>query len=145
VIFAGEIDRNNAAIMREFSLPFVCHAGRVSAEAAAEMQASADLLVVIDSIIADPEKAVFFPSKLLDYARLRKPVLAITSKGSVTDVFVRMHGGVSFPHENEAELSGWLQSYVEGNIVLEAHALDPFYGDEVQAARLHALFENLIK
>lgn len=145
VIFAGEIDRNNRKIFRNFSNPFIQHLGRVATDKASQLQQSADLLVVIDSIVPEPEKAVFFPSKLLDYIKLGKPILAITDAGSVTEDFVVSHGGVCFRHERVEELAEWLQFYLEGNIVFEVAKVDPYYGPELQSARLINTFKEIKK
>lgn len=142
VIFAGETDRKNDAIFRKFSLPFVRHLGRLSAEEALMLQASADLLVVIDSEVADPDKAVFFPSKLVDYAMFQKPLLAITGLGSATDDFVKGQGGVSFPHKGVHELSAWLQSYLKGDKVMEIRKIDRYYAADEQASRLIQLLKE---
>jgi hypothetical protein len=145
VIFAGDTDQKNQEIFKDFAAPFIRSLERVSSDSASKLQSSADLLVVIDSVVSEPERAVFFPSKLLDYARSGKPVLSITGLGSVTEDFVLKHGGVSFSHESIEDLSNWLQSYVEGHITLCASEIDNMYAADEQASRLVELIRNITR
>lgn len=143
MIFAGESDRRNDEIFAQHNFPFLSRLGRVPFATASGLQSSADLLVVIDSVIADAAKAVFLPSKVLDYARLRKPVLAITTPGSATDDFVGRHGGVCFGHDRIEELADWLQSYLEGHIEMRPREIDNFFAADNQAAKLLELVQTI--
>lgn len=89
VIFAGEMDARNRVVFNRYELPFVKWLGRVSFQEALQLQRSADYLVAIDFPVDDPEMAVFFLSKLLDYMLARKRILALTTAGSATDLAMR--------------------------------------------------------
>lgn len=145
VIFAGDMDRNNRELFANCHLPFVRHMGQLTANQAKGLQDKADLLVVIDSKIDDPDRAVFFPSKLLDYGILGKPILAITDKGSVTDEFVLSHGGVSFQHLCIHEMADWLASFIEGDQQVELQTIESWYAADQQAGRLiEVLKKNML-
>jgi len=89
VVFAGDADSVNRAIFARYSLPFVQWIGRISYQEALQLQRSANYLVAIDTPIADPDMAMFFPSKLLDYMVARKRILVITNSGSVSERVVQ--------------------------------------------------------
>jgi glycosyltransferase involved in cell wall biosynthesis len=144
ILFAGDMDRKNRTLFTEFQLPFVRHLGLIPMDEAMSLQRSADLLIVIDSKISDPRKAVFFPSKLLDYSILRKSILAITDKGSVTNDFVRNQGGICFAHDEIHELSEWLKSFLLGDTRVQMKPLDSKFGSDYQARRLVGIFEKIL-
>lgn len=84
VSFAGEIDYVNRAMFKKYKLPFVTYLGKVSYSDALQLQRKADLLLLLDYQIEDPEMALFFPSKLLDYMLAKRRIFAITTPGSAT-------------------------------------------------------------
>lgn len=100
VILAGEADARSRSIMANYDLPFVNWIGKVSYKRALALQRTADYLVAIDNPISDPSKAVFFPSKLLDYMLARKRILAITSERSATSKVMRYLKGDVFQHHD---------------------------------------------
>lgn len=89
VIFAGEMDARNRAVFSRYDLPFVKWLGRVPFKEALQLQRSADYLVAIDFPVDDPEMAMFFLSKLLDYMVSRKRILTLTTAGSASDMAMR--------------------------------------------------------
>lgn len=84
IIFAGPIDRRNKQVISSSGLPFVRHVGSLPYGAARQLQRDAHILLTIDEPIADPAKAMFFPSKILDYFLANRKILALTSKGSTS-------------------------------------------------------------
>jgi len=88
IIFAGPIDRKNKKIFDNFRLPFVKHIGNVPYMAALALQQKAHILLTIDQPLADPEYAMFFPSKILDYFLARRKILAITDPDSSTELIL---------------------------------------------------------
>jgi len=143
VVFAGDMDRRNNELFKRYKFPFLEHFGLVSTDTAKQLQEEADILVVIDSKIPDANKAVFFPSKLLDYAILQKPIVAITDKGSVTEGFVVGQGGASFSHDAVEDLADWLSMYIEGKIKLSMKEIDTYFSAPKQASRLAQVFKNI--
>jgi len=113
VILAGSVDRAEQRILDATSLRCVTHRGHIPFAEAAELQRSADLLLVIDSPLR-AEDSVFFPSKLLDYLAAGRPIVAITSPGSMTRE-VLADDGRSFDHGDAAGLGAYLME------VLNAH------------------------
>lgn len=85
VIFAGDVDARNRAVFQKYSLPFVKWIGNVSFKESLRLQKTADYLLAIDFPIDDPEMAMFFLSKLLDYMIAGKRILTLTTKGSAAD------------------------------------------------------------
>jgi hypothetical protein len=144
VVFAGDMDRTNRDIFAKTSLPFLRHVGLISTEDARQLQLSADLLVVIDSRINDSSKAVFFPSKLLDYSILQKPIMAITDFGSTTDEYIAKHGGKSFSHGSIVAMSDWLGDFIQGKVEAVRGTIDSSFAADVQASRLKQIFKSLI-
>jgi len=102
VVFAGDVDGKNRAVFQTYNLPFVKWIGKVPYKEALRLQQSSHYLVVIDNPIADPAMSMFFPSKLLDYMVARKRILAITTKGSASDLVMKdLKGDVCDHSETE--------------------------------------------
>ena len=59
-----------------------------------EKMKESDLLLILD---ANFENSVFFPSKLVDYIGAKKPILAITPKGSCANIVKEIGGIVCSP------------------------------------------------
>jgi hypothetical protein len=58
-----------------------------------EFLSRSDVLVIIEAPL---EKGIFMPSKIVDYAQVRRPILALSPVvGTVADLFSRYGGGVS--------------------------------------------------
>lgn len=89
VIFAGNMDAKNRAAFSRYNLPFVKWLRWLPFKEALELQRTADYLVAIDFPIDDPEMAMFFLSKLLDYMVSRKRILTLTTAGSASDMAMR--------------------------------------------------------
>ena len=81
-VFAGNMDLMNRNLFMKHPFPFVKHIGNLSYEKALELQKSGHILINIDNPIDDPKKAVFFPSKLLDYFLAQRRILCLTNDGS---------------------------------------------------------------
>lgn len=82
-IFAGALDRKNRALFEE-KIPSVKHIGLLSFNKALKLQKEADILLVIDTPFNNPNDAIFFPSKLLDYMLIQRRIVALTDKNSTT-------------------------------------------------------------
>ncbi len=82
--FAGAMDRRTEGLFKKYDLPNVKHLGMLSFRKAVDLQSSAHMLFLIDNPIKDPKKAVFFPSKLLDYFVARRRIFAVTTRDSAT-------------------------------------------------------------
>lgn len=112
VIFAGSMDARNKAIFQSYNLPFVKWLGLVPFTKTLELQSSADYLVAIDFPIKDPEKAMFFSSKLLDYMIAKKRILTITTRGSAADQVTQdLQGDVCNHNDTEAVKAAILKAF----------------------------------
>lgn len=104
VVFAGDVDGRNRAVFQDYNLPFVQWIGKVAYKEALKLQQSANYLVVIDNPIDDPALSMFFPSKLLDYMMARKRILAITTKGSASDLVMKDLKGDVCNHQDRESI-----------------------------------------
>ena len=84
IIFAGAIDSKNREVIQRCNLPFVKHLGEIPYLDALRLQQTAHILLTIDQPLEGPEKAMFIPSKILDYFVAKRRILAITNRQSST-------------------------------------------------------------
>lgn len=113
VIFAGHLDRENREIIERYSIPQFKHLGALSFNRAIELQKNGDLLLVIDNPIENPEHAVFFPSKLLDYFIAQRRIIAITTQNGTTNKILDSLNMNSFKHGESEKLCFFLIDAVE--------------------------------
>ena len=107
-IFAGAMDRASEALFRQEEFDNIKHVGLLSYNEALNLQRSADYLLVIDNPIEDPTKAVFFPSKLLDYFMAQRRILAISTLNGATHKVLDSIGALTFSHQNAEGLKNEL-------------------------------------
>lgn len=107
-IFAGALDRLSETHFRQSKYQNVRHIGVLSYSQALKLQREADYLLIIDNPIDDPKKAVFFPSKLLDYFMAQRKILAITTLGGATDNVLGNVGESTFSHSDTDGLKNHL-------------------------------------
>lgn len=144
-LFAGDMDRANRADFDKYQSQNIKHLGKLSSEKALELQGEADLLLVIDSKIADPKKNVFMPSKLLDYALLEKPILALSGLESTSAKFLNEVGGVVFDFDDKEGLKKWFLNWIDGNVSIESKKIPERYSAEFQSKNLKDLFHKVLK
>jgi glycosyltransferase involved in cell wall biosynthesis len=89
----------------------------VSYEESLKLMQSMDVLVVID---ADIQDSPFLPSKLVDYAGSRTPVIGITPEGSPTSDFLNEVGYTAFNYKQIDEFADCMKALIEGRITLVA-------------------------
>ena len=142
VVFAGPTDRQNSAIFERYrSLDFVKHVGGLSYLASLKLQKAAHLLLVIDNPLESAEQAVFFPSKLLDYFLAQRRIVAVTTKGSTTDIIMRQIKGDSFSHNEIEKLRNFFEEAIDAFTVndtafFQNNVLPQEYEAEYNAKRL---------
>lgn len=85
VIFAGPMDRKNREVFAENKLINIKHVGELPYSKALELMKESHLLLNIDLPILDPNMAMFFASKLLDYFLAKRTILSLTSRGSASE------------------------------------------------------------
>jgi glycosyltransferase involved in cell wall biosynthesis len=107
VELAGSLDSSERELLAANRFPFVRHVGALSLTDAQRLQRDADMLLVLDSRLR-PEDSVFFPSKLLDYLVTGRPIMAITSPGSMTREIVTDGLGRCFDHDDAAAAGAYL-------------------------------------
>lgn len=102
--------RLTASLMLDDVVEFT---GRMTFSESATWAAAADVLLVID---APAEESLFLPSKLVDYMRAGKPILALTPPHGASADVVRDLGYPVIAPENEAEIAHAVET------LLNAHA-----------------------
>ena len=122
VVFAGPIDRRNKELVNTFQsrAKYFKHINSLPYAQALALQKEAHILLIIDNPIKDPEDAVFFPSKILDYLLAKRRMMAITTIGGTTDsVLNSLHGDVFSFQESEGIAKGLktaLESFEKKNL-----------------------------
>jgi glycosyltransferase involved in cell wall biosynthesis len=148
VLFVGPADSANLAEFKRWKLPCVRRCGQVEYRASLEIQRSADLLLMIDFTIDDPNLRMFFPSKMLDYILAERPILALSSEGSEIQEVVRAQNlGTCISQDDAAEIGKYLTSFVttdnRGRRPL-IHTTGEIYSAQYNSKRLVNLFQELI-
>jgi hypothetical protein len=149
VVFAGETDYQNRDVFKKYKLPFVKHIGKISYPEALRLQRKADLLLSLDYQIEDPDMAMFFPSKLLDYMLAKHRILAITTPGSATsEVMSDLKGDVYAHNDIESIKTGLLnaiKAFINNDVeYFQNEHLPEKYRARYNAQRLAVLFKHLV-
>ncbi|WP_373869903.1 glycosyltransferase [Nitratireductor aestuarii] len=101
LIFAGHADRATRRYLTQ-KRAYVRWLGPLSFPDSMKLIRSADMLVLVDNFVSpgiDAGPYEFFPSKLLDYMVAQRPILAITSTGSIAREIIGRHKlGSSYGH-----------------------------------------------
>lgn len=108
IIFIGETDRENRRIFNNCNEKCVSYIGAVPFDVAMQYQKESNILLLIDNNIEDFEKAIYFPSKLLDYMMARRKIMAITTLNGATHNALKRIGGVAFDHRDTKSISNFL-------------------------------------
>jgi hypothetical protein len=128
-IFTGEMTRANSAIFDQYkNVTWVKHLGVLPYDEVVKLQRSADILVNIDSNIPDPDHAVFFPSKLLDYMVAQRRIMAVTNRHSTTHDVIQDKLGDCFEFSDIDRMSAYF-SFVFGK--WNANDVDFFFKSEM--------------
>lgn len=149
VLLVGPVDFANSRIIQHWNLPFVTLYGQVQYQESLRIQQSADLLVLIDMPVANPDLRVYFPSKLLDYMLAGPPILAIGDEGSEIQQVLRKQALGQYVVRSDTEaiarnLSAAIQT---GSIASKGRSgtAPEIYSAEYNAARLLGLMQALLK
>ena len=73
-----------------------------------ELMSQSDFLLLID---APSEKSIFFPSKLVDYVGVEKPIFALTPEGTAAKI-IKEYGGVVVDPKNVVEIKNRLSQFL---------------------------------
>jgi glycosyltransferase involved in cell wall biosynthesis len=149
-IFAGAMDSYNRSFFEKSAFRNLRHIGLLPYNEALDLQRTADILLVIDNPIDNPEKAVFFPSKLLDYMLMQRNILAITTLGGTSDDLLKSIGAISVSHSDENGLVSALlnihKAYIEKDkSFFFRKNIDERFSAEYNVKRLVETFESLLK
>jgi glycosyltransferase involved in cell wall biosynthesis len=150
VIFAGDADSKNRSIFNNCSLPFIRWVGNVSFDESIKLQQSAHYLLAIDFPIDDPNDAMFFLSKLLDYMVAGKRILLLTVNGSASHEAIRdLKSDVCGRNDVdsiEKFLKRAINEYMSGNLpFFKNTSLPEIYDAEYNAKRLQIELKDVVK
>lgn len=149
VIHAGPVDRHSASVFRQAG-HWLQYSGLITQQEAARLQQSADLLLVIDYCFGSTRDAQYLPSKLTDYLAIRRPVLAITDRGSASANFITSQQiGRALTHDDgdgilAAFFDYWQAWKARDRARFELPPPDPVYSASQVAARIAADVRHLL-
>lgn len=148
VIFVGPIDMANTAEICKWKLPYLDVRGPVDYQESLLIQRSADLLLLIDLPVPEPDLRVYFPSKMLDYILSGRPVLALTDDDSEIRGVAQAQGvGTCIDRHDTPRLVAFLAEAI-GSTASEVRPLTKgheVYSAQYNAQRLVQLFQELIE
>jgi glycosyltransferase involved in cell wall biosynthesis len=144
--FFGPKDSYVTNLFKEFPLPFVENKGPVTYFESKKIQKKADVLLILDAPITDPNKAVYFPSKLLDYMIVGKPILAVSPSFSTTTEVINEHNlGGAYDHYEKSGIKTFILDCLKGSMdfsINQAH-LPKDFDVNFNVNRLYNLFLQL--
>lgn len=150
VIFAGWVDRESRRIIERYDCDCFTYLGPFeSYKQAVELQRTADVLLLIDFPVENPEHRVYFLSKLLDYQLSGRPILGVTDAGSECQNVIEHWGGHCFERWDSAGIASHLQWLVglmerENSDYFAVRPLREKFDAKYNAERLVSLFENIL-
>ena len=147
LLLVGVLDVANTNLVKSYSFPFIKLIGQVEYQKSLEIQRSADLLVLIDMPVSNPELRVFFPSKLLDYMLSGTAILAIGDEGSEIQKVMADHCLGNYCERRDiGSIVHCLKAAIRTSVVSgqgqKNRAID-FYSAENNAGRLLSLFREM--
>lgn len=149
VLLVGPVDFANSKIIKHWNLSFVTLCGQVEYQESLRLQRSADLLVLIDMPVENPDLRVYFPSKLLDYILAGPPILAIGDEGSEIQQTLREQAlGQYVARSDTGALARCINTAIQSGSIAShrrSHTVPKIYSAEYNAARLLGLMQDLLK
>lgn len=147
VLVVGPVDFANSKIIQRWNLPCVTLLGQVEYQESLSVQRSADLLVLIDMPVANPDLRVYFPSKLLDYIIAGPPIVSIGDEGSeIQQVFRQQELGEFVERGDTGRLTQLLDDAIRPTAdarTLRKRYAPKIYSAEYNATRLIELMHSL--
>jgi len=140
VVVAGSLDSYNDKMIKENS-DFIKYVGFLSIVDVKELQRSADILLAVDFDFKSSSDAIFFPSKLLDYFITKKPIIAITTKNSTTDLLLKEIDHFCVYHNDSYSLIELLLDLEE--VTTKTYEIPTKYSALNNVERLTNLFNEL--
>ena len=142
----GHVNDHTQKLIEKYHLQdYVYYIGRFPYMEALKKMQEYDCLVLLEAIL---KKGIFFPSKLTDYAQLRRPILAISPvDGFAASAIAKYGGGVSVNNED-------CQSIKEGLFSLytawESKRLASQYSsvhlyEQISTAKVTDIYERILK
>ncbi len=120
------------------------HLGVLSLDQVQQLQRTSEVLIVIDWCLPK-HQAVFLLSKIVDYMAARKPVLAITTKGSTIFNLVEGVYGKCFEHDDIAGIAEYIKLLINQirDTGIAPNQLDARYSASKNADQLYQLISDL--
>jgi glycosyltransferase involved in cell wall biosynthesis len=148
-LFTGEMARVNHAVFQSYgTIPIIKHLGILPYGEVVALQRQADVLINVDTDIRDPQQAVYFPSKLLDYMVAQRVILAITNPYSTTYEVVQDKLGQCFGFHEVDRLAQYFVRVLEKfksqeTAYFHPAVVPPEYSAKQNAEKLVSLFHRL--
>jgi hypothetical protein len=96
-----------------------------------ERLAQSDVLVVVEAAC---EEGIFLPSKVVDYAQVGRPILALSPRcGTIVDLIGTYGGGIAVDHQSSDDIGHAMGTMYS---LWKEHTLT----DRLGSSRLYALF-----
>lgn len=135
IIFIGSarpesIDKiNTYGLEKQFT-----YYNRVGYMKSLEYMKSADILLLIDTNFKESQKNLFFPSKLIDYIGMEKPIIGIGDKNSVSSfILEELHYPfIDISLDKETQFLKIYQALIEisrGNVIVSPERTSAYTGD----------------
>ena len=109
----------------------------VSYLASLRLMATANILLIID---APFDFSVFFPSKLIDYMSLFKPILAITPMGTTSKV-IREYGGVTADPDDGGSIMSGINSVMKQYNCGELAAVNREFANSFEVNQVKKIYQ----
>ena len=137
-VAGNAIDSEVAALLQAGHM--VSYRGLVSYREVLRLQEGGNILVTVEPPRASDRDGQYLLSKLLDYLPTGKPILAITSSGSVTEQIVRPRFGWSVDVGDVAAIADLLGRIARGE---EARSIAAFATELPESLRAEAVARDL--
>jgi len=108
-IFAGSMDTANRKLFEKYQFSFVKHVGILNYKQALALQNSSHILINIDNPVNDSKKAVFFPSKLLDYFLSKRRILSLSTLGSTTHQVLKYYSSDVCDNHSQTTITKFIE------------------------------------
>lgn len=149
VIFAGEADSGNRSVFEKYSMSSVHFLGKIPFTEAQYLQQRSNMLLLIDNPIENSGQAMYFPSKLLDYMVTQKRIMAITTKGSTTDLVMQDLKGDVIGHREVTKIKNAIHKaickFCEGDdVYFFSSSIPEKYEAKYNAGRLAQLIKDVV-
>lgn len=148
IIVAGPMDQYCSSLFQNIKSKIVKHIGMLSYNESLELARTAHVLLSIDMPAVDSGRAMFFPSKLLDYFIAKRKILAITDAHSTTAEILSGYIAKIISHNDVRAIEGFINDCLKAfnakdDTFFTAHYIPVEFSAKEQAHRLKKIIDTL--